>query len=444
MNEYEIYKNYKNRIPGENLFEKLFYFYDKTMFSGKLTYLMKKKQKSFLVKIVNRYDKLSLLDIGNAFIFFVHQKYKGTYEDYFLITKYLIIEFLIILFAHIDDSDDIFKCQGKLYMCLLNEYFGIKKKDPNRKIVYIKESHIFPKLLSNWSESCYLDSLLSVLIFGDCSDIRKNLFNKKYTSDPTNFKNPLTTKTTNTPEKAENYSLKLQNQLKKIYKLSLNVSDEYETFECVDLRKLLLYSNPKMAKIIERGDRKYYRYKTYTPSEIYHTLSTLFDLYYVIPVLIGGKKNVTKRNMFTTWEFVDPSENKEGEDILWDKINAPYLVFQSGVYPKLKNYSAAGPQEISVLDFKNGNMKIATRTVNIQRVFGEYILNDKYRLFGIVVHRGYTSAGHYISYIRPFFNLESWFYYDDIDQEFHEIRFSKTMFANTSSSRPEMLFYIKV
>ena len=101
---------------------------------------------------------------------------------------------------------------------------------------------------------------------------------------------------------------------------------------------------------------------------------------------------------------------------------------------------------------KFGTYKV---TLEKDRSFGEYILDRKYRLVGVVSHLGRRpesnsewGGGHYIAYLRPKTDPERWYYYNDVGPIWKLMtpdgKLGDIAFVDSGRERPELYFYEKL
>lgn len=185
----------------------------------------------------------------------------------------------------------------------------------------------------------------------------------------------------------------------------------------------------------------------------------------------------------------------------YDNADSEMLVFYIQHPPWLKNWSSMTPENVeyieyalpndtlattsSVYDCERGNdgddtdhdifelyrmkgsiprdmparpmttyLKKTTREFIKHRIFEEYILNGKYRLYAAIIHAGNivtdlssVSCGHYTVILRPYFDNNSWYYYNDLSPSFTKIsegRVPPNTFLDLGDKRPHMFFYEKI
>lgn len=496
---------YLKQTPSQKQFDLIslrfiFILYDRYVFNNQISRLMNRKKISFNFDETEFYNQRILVSRESIFYkikksFFEKIKSKEGIsiihnEDYlirfFILIENFIVQLIILLQGYYNISDEdivstnIFKCQGKLYQCLLKSFFETEELNESLKVC-IEDINIFHplkkmidlenvtnyinshenkiSLLKNFSNSCYLDSLLFVLLIGDDRYIKQILLNLdvNYLKYPTRkilydenkiieeFINPTTTEATDTEEKTIEYTQTLQNYIRNTFIQILNFKKT--SFMCTSLRQYLISTNPNMIT-------KKYSYKTFTPGEIYSTLCNLFQLLiYDVPTFVEGKFSHQRLSVFMMWDFINPEIDEKSQNYVWGSINSNFLVFQLGVYPRIHDYGNPEKEKIVIIKYVNGVPKKYIKKQKKARIFSEYILNGKYRLFGAIRNIGIVPSnpsmyggGHYTAYLRPFFDKDTWYEYDDISPRFTELgnEIPKDIFLDGKYERSEMLFYTKV
>ena len=139
-------------------------------------------------------------------------------------------------------------------------------------------------------------------------------------------------------------------------------------------------------------------------------------------------------NLLQMWDYLDPLTDTEGsyEEILWDEIKSPMLVFQNGNLPPIREFDSLQPETV-VIDNQR-------TTVHKRRAFSETILEGRYRLGGVV---SLVGGGHYIGYILV---GEKWHYYNDSGPEFQALDAlpREGVWQETGGAKPDLLFYFLV
>lgn len=447
----------KCTLIGLTLFERIFNFIDETIFNWGLYNIILDTKSNFIVrKMDNQTYPIILYKYNNLYILSIMSNYykqaKQNLSFFISIVQFCMIDLIMAIANRLNTSID-FVHQGPFYLCLLEALFSIRKKNQYITVnYYIMNQPFIPVLMSNWQNSCYIDSLLTILLLGDCVVMREILFKtKKFTFDINSygdFINPTNQEITDTEEKAIDYAINIQKRLKIEYKALLGSTLYPTNYQCKKTRDLFSLSNPGM-KNANGG------YVSFYASVIYETLVRLFrSLEFCVPILIYGENNESPQYDYYSTVFMQDymlgemfSEKEIGyQSILWDKPPvATHLVFVNNVNQMFKNYAEGTPKAIMETQDENGN-PIQRELVNVERWFGEYILNGAYRLVAAILHWGSpNTGGHYNAYLRPFFDRDMWYFYDDIAKKFqpHGIQCPPQIFWTTREYKPEILFYVR-
>lgn len=179
-------------------------------------------------------------------------------------------------------------------------------------------------------------------------------------------------------------------------------------------------------------------WEPFSASVIYDAIADLFPaLATACPTRIVkdgylGRLCYPSRNLLQMWDYLDPLTNTEGsyEEILWNELSAPVLVFQNGGSPNICCFDSVDPESVSTADGE-------TRLVTKARTFGETILGQRYRLVGVVTLIG---DSHYIAYIRWH---EAWYRYDDTGPSLTPLSHlpAEGVWRDSGSSKPALFFY---
>jgi hypothetical protein len=447
-------------------------------------------------------------------------------------------------------SSDIYTPHGKLYQCMLKHYFGYatsasflssNNNSSSSKIIlsdikgllnqhiqksssFSKENNILVKttnkeylcqtkkkvtttnsiivkmgLLENWSNSCYIDSLLMSLFLGDSEVPNKSILKINYLKidykswapeevdkDLQDRKKKIFKKLTTTPGfetelQMKEFTGQLQRSLISDYDKIVNSGTN---FKCIETRGILAMYIPEMKP---NGSN----FCSYPVGDLYETIADIFPglkMKY-IPSIVNSVETgiynkpsvIEERKSFLFWDFISPEED-EGVTPLWDIIESPMLVFQNGLVPAITDYGSINSEKVIVRGptsnkFEIVNEKLPSgeiirktipkiesieKIIEKARVFGEYIINDRYRLFAVVRNHGTKpissgindfGGGHYSAYIRPFFDNQNWYNYNDMGPSWELTNCNlqpksgnlpKDTFLDTDYSRPELLFYQKI
>jgi hypothetical protein len=276
---------------------------------------------------------------------------------------------------------------------------------------------------SNVRNSCFLDSLLFVLLVSDGSNyIRPILFDSDISNIPYNVKYICDRSRT---MRSRQQVRDLANGVREILKKDYERLVKGDVFQCNNLRGLLRNCDPEIGSGV-----------TYTPTEVYGIFAHLYPkLQVYFPPKIVVKEDITtglpmepretlatvQKVTFSDLEYSPYDVRTHGVDgfgsfYLWNDINEPLLVFHN--------------------------------TDSNKNKFTEYIFQDRYRLFGAVMSRGIVSptkegGGHYNAYLRI---NGKWFFYDDMPPTTLRLldKLPDEVFKRGQWSIGELLFYERI
>lgn len=448
-------------IPGLTLFDRIFNFIDQHFFSWDVHNIMAENHASFICRksetqspqypmVLLKYKKCYVLS-------FQKQYYKSLKTNAFFfirVVQYFMIDFIMALKDRLATSHQ-FIHQGRFHLCLLQSLFSIRGPQHNIHIIYQNTKQPFyPVLMENWSASCYLDSLLTILLLGDFEIWRTIVFRTKvhnFLDDIQGFINPTAQEITDTEEKAQRYANTVRVQLRKEYNILIGATKIHGNYQCRQFRELMSHSNPGMKNSANQ-------YVTYYTSTIYETFTKLFkNTRFYLPVTMYGSANSEIYYSYYETILMDnymlsvEIEENGFENILWEKTDAPYLVFASASQIRFPNYAQGTPR--AFMYRQNDQGTFIPEPVEVKRWFGEYILEDRYRLMGAICHIGNVNGpgGHFVSFLRPFFDSNVWYFYDDLKSKKQHPSFQffsnfcpPAIFMDDGNTRPDMLFYVRI
>lgn len=265
------------------------------------------------------------------------------------------------------------------------------------------------------SNSCYVDVLLTIFFKSESSFWRRALLESKITTE---FRNPELICYKDSKIKTNKDLYQLAVKVRHILKTSKIVLKEGENIVCTPLRFLL-----KDCLLDIKSDG---RWNTFSASELYVLFAELFPSLFLH---FNSNRPIPVVQLDTYFN------NDRLPDIEWNKYNYHILTIQNGGIPAYRILNSKTTEEFE------GNLLVKDRKL------GEYILNNRYRLDGVVVLEG-TEVGkaggiHYVSYVRT---KNGWYYYNDIGPVFKRIKElpTKGVFIETDGMKPEMFFYSRV
>ena len=340
-----------------------------------------------------------------------------------------------------------------------------------------KSKSDLPGLFINNSSSCYLDSLLISLFFGTSDFPRKIILEsdtslidyrgwdeKELSKDLSKrkikvFKGIPNTERLYQEDDVKKFAEILQINLVNHYKI---LTEKKENITC-ESRLLISHKFPAIGNF-KKG------FGSFPVADIYSFFTDIFPdlkMWYIPTKIIDSKgkikrSKIEERTTFLFWDFIEPSLS-EGSHPIWEEIKSPLLVFQNGLVPPIKNYGEIGTeiivtQGLLTPDSSESKPKFGfvKKQIEKENKFGEYIINDKYRLFAVIRNHGIRpitsgihdfGGGHYTVYIRPIFDVDKWYFYDDLHPFWVSTKkgvLPENTFVDDTVSRPELLFYEKV
>ena len=283
--------------------------------------------------------------------------------------------------------------------------------------------------------SCYLDTLLMIILGGDATAWREAVFTADVNStDYSHFLSAFPAAAT--VERVRSVAYQLQTTLFDDYSSVFSTelrSASRPSLDSSSIRECFASILPDM-KI--RGV-----WAPFSASVVYDLLADFFPgLKTQCPVRIikNGEFDSFKTrplNLLQMWDYLDPLTDTEGsyEEILWDEIKSPMLVFQNGSLPPIREFDSLQPEIVATPNS-------GRTTVHKQRAFSEQILDGRYRLGGVVTLVG---GGHYIGYILV---GGRWHYYNDSGPEFRPLDDLPRggVWRETGGAKPDLLFYFLI
>lgn len=347
-----------------------------------------------------------------------------------LITLYFehnLIHLLVELWGYQDPNNDI---HGKLFDCMYN--FLSDRQKPK-----VKTQGLF----RNFSNSCYLDSLLMILLFSKPDFYRREILTKEVQQPSEKLCSTKSKISTKAEELA--FAREVQKQFREDFK-SLRKGG---IGMCSKIRSLLTKCLPEMGM------------DSYNSSEIYSLISDIFPSIKIPPVKVGYYKNRKLDNVFNSpsqalfqmWDYMEPPP-EDGPRVVWDNLireGPEVIVFQNGMSPPIEHFNSTEPEKVRVWDEKLQKPVFKLQTKS--KKFSEYIIGKKYRLFAIVyiiggkpTIEGHWGGGHYTSMFRWYGNGE-WYNYDDMSPSWKKIPdFTDDYLDSGRGIFPELFFYERI
>jgi len=362
-------------------------------------------------------------------------------------------------------DEKVYSAHGLLFQCMIKEYFGHSRFEHDLGLTSIEiEGHDVPEAFlkykeekrgvipfgyAYWSNSCYLDSLMTVLLGSVSTFWRMGIMDVKI--DSIIYKKGVCP-AIDTFQKLKDHAQKIQTQIVLDFK-SLHTKSS-EDIKCSNLRSLLAVCLP--------GMRVRSTWVTYNVGSTYETLAGLFPgLQIDVPVqnyrwrqdlgtYIPDPISYHRLAMLAMWDYLDPLTNiGVGDDyqkIRWDLFQSPIIVFNNGGTPRIKKFNEVGNE-------KGLNIIAGGRhpfDVNKARAFGETIIDDRYRLVGVITLQGVPQSGeggtHYVAHFMG--TDQKWYYYNDLTESGKIEPIAKLpiggVWREENQKMPVMYFYQKI
>lgn len=269
-----------------------------------------------------------------------------------------------------------------------------------------------------YNNSCFLDSLLVMLLFSVETKFRDIFFN--YNFNKNEYKNIVFCKGKNLDDnELEEYYNKVKNSLKTTFD-SIVFNNKIDTVKCSNIRNIL----GECKKVISSGG--------------FDSLTGLYELI----VNIFPKLRIMKEQYINLGDYLNPNQ-----DFDFSSLNEDFIVFNNDttildVNNNITIYYKKLNEENDVADIYETGM-LFPKTKPLEK---EIELNDiKYKLIGVIIHEDQT---HYVLYFKPLWNIGNFYYYDDMkdDGKFKKVDELKDddIFSVTNNKIPELYFYQKV
>lgn len=405
------------------------------------------------------------------------------------IVEHIIIHLLMVLWKYHEkgvivphvgvnyQSRWIYSTHGRLYRCLLEEYFGYRHPDAKvecMQVAFIRyyrlgksdenaeETSLLARMgsritrtfspdklgLLKWSNnSCFFDVMVIAILLGASPHIRDTIIKRAHPSSEYStsekFKNPFPgKKVTASPGSTSEFATTFRDHLK----TTLDKLMDGNVFIACSIRSIL----GMVDSHINSGEQ-------YEPYMVYGVLCNLFPHLKMRRIpnarIRKGKEDISsylpkgeESVAFPMDDFVThrgTRQDSTGVRMLFDDISKEeHLTFFIQHPPWLKKWNDMTDEMVDGIVIKK------------MRTFDEYILGGRYRLYAAILHSGNTpktindlSFGHYTLIVRPFFDDDGWYYYDDMMPSLSKVtngNVPQNVFVDTGKRRPHMLLYERV
>jgi hypothetical protein len=363
--------------------------------------------------------------------------------------EHQLTHLLFYLWGHCDYQDTEKNIHGNLFNCVYVKFFETSIDIVQNMMISnggntVSASNFYPQPLimkksfyEYHENSCYLDSLLTLLLFTKSNVFRNvffttNLDTPKYKNLPSNIKTVCSDDSDiKTFKSFGDFAKGLQSELFHDYMRMFNSKNNTE---CREVRNLL---SDCLSDLHTEGS-----WDIYNVSEIYDFITNIFpvlkgDRY---PYVIIPHSFVTysePKSMFTFWEFMEIPDVKE---IMWMDIDNDILVFRNGGVPAITNFGSISSEDISIPKRDYGSREESPLedeesplesedsseesedsleeiiTINKSKAFGKTILDNKYEMVGAImlngVKPGKSGGVHYTAYVKTLHG--GWYFFNDI------------------------------
>jgi len=390
--------------------------------------------------------------------------YKDRLECLQAVMECLIIHLIMLLWGFAEKNDDVYSEHGKLFCCMSLKYFGHKSGIERLTSINIEcetnEASVSPsfnpKGMYSWhANSCYMDSLLMILFDSAGQFWRDELLHRNI--------DEITYSTVNgvcdlkggsridTIDKLKKHAKKIQDQLVSDF---LELNKKGDIIRCNSLRNMLYECFPNM----KSGENWLF----YNVAASYDLISEIFpNLKTEYPVKTHRWKDghyspepsTRTKTMATMWDYIDPldniEKNKDYDEIMWDQIDSPVIVFYNGGTPRIKKFNEAGKEKgLISMTGDRGTYNRYQYELTKARAFGETIIDGKYELVGVITLHGVSpnqeEGVHYTSYFKTYDDERpQWWYYDDSCRVIRKIDNlpQAGVWIESGGKMPSMYFY---
>ena len=283
-------------------------------------------------------------------------------------------------------------------------------------------------MLKYEANSCYTDTLLTILFKSTSSFWRDRIFSRTYSVE--DFDLLRCKDHYKVPEQVLDYSIKIRNELVGLYATIMKGNNIF----CSRLRPMF---NECLGDLQVNG-----QWITYSPNIIYGLLADLYPDIKLISkyeLLIENYNEVHSQEVayFAMTEFMEVFEDKV---IRWDLMDNEVLVFHNTGAPIIR-YDKIGIER-NEIKYDNTNVISEVNKVN---AFGEYILDGRYMLIGVITLQGYILGQeggiHYVGFYKN--RSGRWIYYNDTKDTERELDAlpHEGVFRYMNQNLPYMYFY---
>lgn len=341
---------------------------------------------------------------------------------------------------------------------------------PNQKLSIQNKMYPEPNItITNkynyWENSCYLDSLMTVLYFTKTDVFRDAIFttNVNIVYYSINLINNICDSNSKV-KSVESLRFIAERFQISAFQDYIKLSNMESATKCTTLRETIKFCVPSITSS-PSGKGSYIMYNV---SEIYDIIANLFPSlkgnpagypYKLLKDFPTKKQHMSApKSVFLFWEFMEIPDIKQIE---WDKIDNDILVFRNGGLPAIINFGSSESELIETIEYVKNKKGVFSPTQITQKIkkfqaFGSHIINNRYEMVGAVVlggvRPGLEGGSHYTSYINT---SDGWYYYNDMGPTWKKTSksvggadakagFPNNILKEARGIKPELYFYALV
>lgn len=362
------------------------------------------------------------------------EKLPGVYEKYF--------ECLARnTFGHTRYDNDLGLAMNKIGSTVESRNLGIVAPVPRKLPGY-----------KNYSNSCYIDSILMIMFFSDTDFWKDNILDIDISSLEGKYTKNECIGSDIPYDKFIDLVKSVQRQLnvdKKYLEGNVKIS-KTTVKKCSLLRNLIVKCRTNM-----KVDNNWVMYNDASTYDFFTDIfpSAKLEVPYAMFYNFGGDlidRLTITQGMILMRDYLEPPSSDDDTviGIDWEGMNLPLLAFYNGGTPRVRKLNELGNETIVLRldpDLPGTGDNIIRYKYTKIRKFGQRILNDAYKIIGVIQLHGVTKFGdggrHYTSY---FLRNNNWYYYDDMKGVAELVRgLPESVWVEENRIMPSMYFYAR-
>lgn len=395
-------------------------------------------------KYLNKFFYKKIADESIGLTFSVKQKYPvttivpldDTIKIYFtsddeLVIKCQLIHLLLLVYKYYVEGDPVYGSEGELFKCMIFKIFG-DKYPAGESLSQIAKDEIEEDADQEpikygsyiwWEESCYIDSVLMILLLNENDWWRHILFYSDLGNVPhNNIKCSIDSEL-----KSEDDIKKHTEKIRKALVADYQAITSREAVQCTSVRRLLAKCFPQM-----RPEGNWEIFGSY---ETYSFLASLFNMTMVLPLKNGSL------SYQEVVPFVDYLSDDSPNPINWNLVNSPTLTFANTgtTRPKILNKKGIEKGEIGLETGETIFFEINKTRAFEEKILGKYELVGACMLQGILP--GKEGGTHYVSYVKI---DGEWYFYNDLKAMLKRTSLPTSVWREENLTMPSIYFYALV